>query len=201
MWVEAALLVAVIVSRKVRCSQAEPFMFSSRYIYGTYWKCNSGSHPDGTLNASKNVDWNCNGSYTDLGVSQVLRRDDPEPFGPKQLVAPTADWPNLIFKGGQIGGLGAPSSPAELLPAADQPDEMSKSENLYLQQNLPFQRCAADLNSDGVVDQKDLDFVKSHMGAHYGDPNYDRMADYNGDGVIDVKDLAAVAQQLGCKSQ
>ena len=33
MWVEGTHLVAVNVSRKWRCSQAEPFMISSRYIY------------------------------------------------------------------------------------------------------------------------------------------------------------------------
>jgi hypothetical protein len=34
MWVEGTRLVAVNVSRNRRCSQAEPFMISSRYSYG-----------------------------------------------------------------------------------------------------------------------------------------------------------------------
>jgi hypothetical protein len=37
MWVQAGSLVAVNVSRKWRCSQAERFMISSRYTYDEEW--------------------------------------------------------------------------------------------------------------------------------------------------------------------
>ena len=53
-----------------------------------------------------------------------------------------------------------------------------------------------DLNADGVVDCKDIDFVKSHMHTRVGEVSYDNRADADGDGVIDGKDVSAVEKHI-----
>jgi hypothetical protein len=49
-----------------------------------------------------------------------------------------------------------------------------------------------DVNKDGVVDQKDVDYVKSQMGL----ANFDPAADVNGDGKVTISDLAAVKAKI-----
>ncbi|MBW2230542.1 MAG: hypothetical protein JRH17_09155 [Deltaproteobacteria bacterium] len=47
-----------------------------------------------------------------------------------------------------------------------------------------------DLNSDGVVDQSDLQILQDSMGSGQGDENFVPGADLDGDGLISVVDLA-----------
>jgi len=54
-----------------------------------------------------------------------------------------------------------------------------------------------DVNSDGLVDYKDLAIVVARYGSRRGDPSYLDAADVNLDGVIDYKDLAVVVSHYG----
>jgi len=54
-----------------------------------------------------------------------------------------------------------------------------------------------DLNSDGVVDQKDLNIVKDSFGKQSGASGFDSRADVNKDNLVDIHDLFIVARAVG----
>jgi len=51
-------------------------------------------------------------------------------------------------------------------------------------------RCDADYDNDGVVDDSDLTVLKSAFGTVDGDENFVAAADHDGDGVIAGSDMA-----------
>jgi len=54
-----------------------------------------------------------------------------------------------------------------------------------------------DLNSDGVVDYRDLAILLSNYGRRRGDTGYDPTSDLNSDGIIDYRDLAILISNYG----
>ncbi len=55
----------------------------------------------------------------------------------------------------------------------------------------------SDLNSDQVVDVRDLAILASAFNTSQGQAGYLSIADLNGDGVIDVRDVAIMAANFG----
>lgn len=53
-----------------------------------------------------------------------------------------------------------------------------------------------DLNSDGIVDCRDLNPIRTSLGRSCNQPGHDPLADINNDGIVDVRDLASLAQKL-----
>ena len=67
------------------------------------------------------IDWNCNGTNSEPSVSTDINQDTL-----KTTLVSYNDWPNLVYKGGSVGGLGLFVTPpaqtaaqAELSPALD----------------------------------------------------------------------------------
>jgi hypothetical protein len=58
-------------------------------------------------------------------------------------------------------------------------------------------RDMGDVNGDGIIDQKDMDLLKSAYGAKKGEARYNEVYDLNHDGVIDTKDLAILGRSYG----
>ena len=54
-----------------------------------------------------------------------------------------------------------------------------------------------DLNSDGVIDQVDLDLINEYYNIQKGDTNYKEDYDFDKNGIIDVYDITKVASQIG----
>jgi hypothetical protein len=54
-----------------------------------------------------------------------------------------------------------------------------------------------DINSDGIVDMKDISYVARRFLCLPSDPLWDSNADINGDGKIDMKDIAVPAKHFG----
>jgi len=54
-----------------------------------------------------------------------------------------------------------------------------------------------DVNGDGIIDQKDIDLIKSANGTRKGEPGYVEVYDLNHDGVIDVTDLTKASSNYG----
>jgi hypothetical protein len=65
---------------------------------------------------------------------------------------------------------------------------------------LSEQEYEADINLDGVVDERDLELMASAWGSHFGDSNWVGRCDLARprDGVIDERDLDILARQWGC---
>ncbi len=58
-------------------------------------------------------------------------------------------------------------------------------------------KLTGDLNGDGVVDEADLDELRTRYGARQGQSQYNRDMDLNGDGVIDELDALIIGQHYG----
>lgn len=77
--------------------------------YGTIYSCPGGSLTT-VASAQTNVDWNCDGDGTDIGLSTDINKSG----GTKETLTGYDDWTNIKFKGGAIGLAGvAPVLPME----------------------------------------------------------------------------------------
>jgi hypothetical protein len=56
---------------------------------------------------------------------------------------------------------------------------------------------STDLNSDGIVDMRDIAIAAKAFGSTPVSPNWNPIADLNGDGKIDMIDIAMVARDFG----
>jgi hypothetical protein len=77
--------------------------------YGSLYWCSGGTSEQLILAANDPVDWNCNNNFTETNIRADINNDTYSAI----LLTGYTDWPNLVFRGGSIGSLGAPPPPVQ----------------------------------------------------------------------------------------
>jgi hypothetical protein len=80
------------------------------------------------------------------------------------------------------------------LPQAQQAASTNLAPGAVVSLNLTYSTRPGDLNSDGVVNDVDLQIVRRSFGRRLGQPGFDPVADTNNDRIVDIRDLAYVAR-------
>ena len=76
--------------------------------YGTSFFCQGAAASTLVLNGNNAIDWNCNGNATEANVATDINED-----GTKTTLTSFNDWPNLVYNGGGVGGLGLTLNPPQ----------------------------------------------------------------------------------------
>jgi hypothetical protein len=79
--------------------------------YGTMYYCQGAGMSTFVATANNPIDWNCNGVNNEANVATDVNRD-----GVRTVLTTFNDWPNLVFNGGAIGGLGIALTPPVQTP-------------------------------------------------------------------------------------
>jgi uncharacterized protein (TIGR03437 family) len=80
--------------------------------YGTSFFCQGAAASTLVLNGNSPIDWNCNGNATEPSVVTDINQD-----GTKTTLTTFNDWPNLVYNGGGVGGLGLALNPPQTTSA------------------------------------------------------------------------------------
>ena len=88
--------------------------------FGTLYYCGNAGHFVAAANGP--IDWNCNGSSNEAAVSTDINKNGVKTV----LTGGVREWPNVVFNGGAIGGLGVSVSQATQTPA-DEVDQVTDS--------------------------------------------------------------------------
>jgi hypothetical protein len=130
------------------------------------------------------VDWNCDGGMNAGTVEADINND-----GALTTMDAFEDWPNLVFGGGLIGGLGAGAALPGVTPVIEPPlTEILETTRVL----APF-----DLYLDGRVDLRDVALFQACFASEPGGRGARCLAaDFNADAVVDLTDHGRLANAL-----
>jgi len=83
--------------------------------YGTMYYCQGAALSTFVVTANTPIDWNCNGVNNEANVATDINHDNG-----RSVLTTFNDWPNLVFNGGAIGGLGIALTPPAQTPVLDE---------------------------------------------------------------------------------